>query len=262
MFMRSLFDQIKRGLNGEEACSKAGDEQDSHYANLATSEKLTTDVAEYFWSQIEMFGASLYRNVPIQSGGCKRIVDVVASLPHNLYVISCRHFEGSLRHNGMLYADWSATDSCGVELPCVSPILENAECIKALCDLLNISSKRVISCVVFSDKTRLLDGSIRMSRLRVEGYRELCTRGIWDVDGILLPNSELGAIDRALWAITWGNRADPIDTKELIPLQRDSNSVPACPKCGHPLKLATTTRGMCAMCTTYPLCSYTRRVPK
>lgn len=261
MFLRSLFGQTKREFENPEFTEEYKPLPDTGRAVLPVSDELTSDVEDYFWEQVGMFGGTSFRDVPVNSGGRRYTADCVVSLPHNLYVITCRKCEGELHYGDNVYADWSVTVDNEGTLPVTSPVVENSECVKGLCNSLNMSPQRVISEIVFTDATRLRNPMIRVSRLRIERYSELRANGIWDTGGILLDGTALTEIENQLREAAWSTNPSPkgliYSHPEWTPREM---GIPVCPICGHPLKLANTTKGTYATCTAYPVCTFTRRI--
>lgn len=260
MFLQSVFSRNKSGACDGALALDATPFVDTEDLVLSVSKELISDVESYFWNQVGMFGGTVFRSLPVEVEGRIYVADSVVSLVHNLYVITCRDFLGEVKRPEDVHQRWSLTDGKGKVAFCESPVRYNAECVRGICNLLKMSPKRVISVIMFTDRTVFADPAIRTSRLRVEHLSDLCSKGIWDVDGTPLETPELSKIDAVLSEVMYGNRPIVQLPTTQYAGSSDKEGLVVCPRCGHPLKLTTTNYGIFVNCTMYPVCTFIHRV--
>lgn len=262
MFLQSVFNQGRHDRYNGGSVLDTPRSADTEGLTLSASKELVFAVEDYFWNQVGMFGGTLFRSIPVSTGGRNYIIDNIVSLVHNLYVINCRDFDGEVQRSDDLYQDWNLTSRDGITAVCESPVLYNSECIKGLCSLLGMSPKRIISVVMFTERTRFVEPPIRVPRLRVEHLVDLRKHGLWDVGGVALSTPELSSIDKILSDIMY-RYYEPVQLPvSSVGGTPSKMNIALCPECGHPLKLAITSRGIFATCITYPVCHFSYRVHK
>lgn len=236
MFFDSLFrdrcSQRKKTASGSKAAMRT---DNLKLYTLQNSEEVACAASDYYWSQIGAFGNRLYTKVylssPADTNISSEVADIVVSTQENLYVCQCLDFNGEVYYPSNIYDDWAVRLHSGGSLMRVhSPVSRNLQRIRYLCDILQMVPMRAVSVILFSDTTQLMQGSVLLSRLRIQTLSDLRSSGILDRDGLTLPGQELSGVEATLQTLSL-NLQSKATSKSIL----SAPGISTCSHCGFPL---------------------------
>ena len=143
----------------------------------------------------------------------------------------CLDFNGEVYYPSNIYDDWAVRLHSGGSLMRVhSPVSRNLQRIRYLCDILQMVSMRAVSVILFSDTTQLMQGSVLLSRLRIQTLSDLRSSGILDRDGLTLPGQGLSGVEATLQTLSL-NLQSKATSKSIL----SAPGISTCSHCGFPL---------------------------